>query len=131
MIGSELWALADHAGTIPPALSWGISLNVDEPARSVPSVHPVPSPRFSPTIIFFLFGAKGTSMASAMEKERGSNDVSDEKLEAQKCEYVDAIHIHANDPIPDPDAGLSAEERAAIVRLALLLYTHGCRLTRD
>lgn len=54
-------------------------------------------------------------MASAMEKERYSHDPSDEKLEAQRRDDVDAM-MQANDPIPDPDAGLSAEERAAIVR---------------
>ncbi|OAG00336.1 MFS nicotinic acid transporter-like protein Tna1 [Paraphaeosphaeria sporulosa] len=53
-------------------------------------------------------------MASAMEKERASNDISDEKLEAQNREYLDAVQTHTNDPIPDPDAGLSAEERAVL-----------------
>ncbi|KAF1971395.1 MFS nicotinic acid transporter-like protein Tna1 [Bimuria novae-zelandiae CBS 107.79] len=56
-------------------------------------------------------------MASAMEKERYSNDVSDGKLEGQKREYLDAQQT--NDPIPDPDAGLSPEERAAIDRKLL------------
>lgn len=50
-----------------------------------------------------------------MEKERGSNDVNDEKLEAQDREYLDSVQTNAIDPIPDPDAGLSAEERAEIV----------------
>ena len=54
-------------------------------------------------------------MASGMEKERYSHDPSDEKLEAQRRDHLDSV-MQANDPIPDPDAGLSAEERAAIVR---------------
>lgn len=54
-------------------------------------------------------------MASAMDKERYSNDPSDEKLEAQSREQVKSYQ-DTNDPIPDPDIGLSAEERAAIVR---------------
>jgi hypothetical protein len=61
------------------------------------------------------FGAKKKEMASALEKDRGSNDVRDEKLEAQDHGYLDGVQTNANDPIPDPDAGLSSEERAAIV----------------
>jgi hypothetical protein len=57
-------------------------------------------------------------MASALEKDRGSNEVSNEKLEAQNREYLNGVQTNTNDPIPDPDAGLSAEERAAIVSFA-------------
>lgn len=53
-----------------------------------------------------------------MDKERYSNDPSDEKLEAQSREQVKSYQ-DTNDPIPDPDIGLSAEERAAIDRKLL------------
>ena len=56
-------------------------------------------------------------MASAMERplvDKASEEkiVGDEKLEAAK-------HVHTIENLPDPDAGLSEEERAA----------HVCRLS--
>lgn len=115
-----------------PPRFWSISLDVVEPARSVLLQCSKFVPRGSFVHPFFLgFVAKKIDMASAMEKERGSNDVSDEKLEAQKRDYLDDAQAHTNDPIPDPDAGLSAEERAAIVCSAAPVLRNWHNLTCD
>ena len=61
-------------------------------------------------------------MAASMEKGRDLSD--DEKIPDREHTYY-----QTRDDIPDPDAGLSEEERAAHVRCllrSLLTSTHNC-----
>lgn len=51
-------------------------------------------------------------MASALEREK-EREISDEEKIAENG--VEREHLQTLDDIPDPDAGLSAEERAAHV----------------